>query len=113
MFVWLISHQPAVLFSQNKPATNNQPTTLLSQNKSELATSHKPNEQAAYVTKLYIFTKIADYYMHYSSDGMVLVAVGSGLDYIWPYAHKLTSHYLHNLTYRNAHHTSDQMRRRT
>jgi hypothetical protein len=24
LFVWLISHQPAVLFSQNKPATNNQ-----------------------------------------------------------------------------------------
>jgi hypothetical protein len=23
LFVWLISHQPAVLFSQNKPAINN------------------------------------------------------------------------------------------
>jgi hypothetical protein len=26
MFAWLISHQPAVLCSQNKPATSNQPT---------------------------------------------------------------------------------------
>jgi hypothetical protein len=25
LFVWLISHQPAALFSQNKPATSNQP----------------------------------------------------------------------------------------
>jgi hypothetical protein len=32
MFVWLISHQPAVFFSQNKPAP---------------AISHQPNEQAA------------------------------------------------------------------
>jgi hypothetical protein len=31
LFVWLISHQPAVLFSQNKPAP---------------AISHQPNEQA-------------------------------------------------------------------
>jgi hypothetical protein len=46
LFVWLIIHQPAVLFSQNKPATNNQPTVLFSQNKSALATSHQPNEQA-------------------------------------------------------------------
>jgi 5-methylcytosine-specific restriction endonuclease McrA len=28
MFAWLISHQPAVLFSQNKPVTNNQPAVL-------------------------------------------------------------------------------------
>jgi hypothetical protein len=33
LFVWLISHQPAVFFSQNKPATNNQSTVLFSQNK--------------------------------------------------------------------------------
>jgi hypothetical protein len=32
-FVWLIRHQLAVLFSQNKPATSNQPAVLLSQNK--------------------------------------------------------------------------------
>jgi hypothetical protein len=44
LFVWLISHQPAVLFSHNKPATSNQPTVLFSQNKSALAISHQPNE---------------------------------------------------------------------
>jgi hypothetical protein len=33
LFAWLISHQPAVLFSQNKPAINNQPAVLFSQNK--------------------------------------------------------------------------------
>jgi hypothetical protein len=42
---WLISHQPAVLFSQNKPATNNQPTVLFSQNKPAAAISHQPTEQ--------------------------------------------------------------------
>jgi hypothetical protein len=46
LFVWLISHQPAVLFSQNKPATSNQPIVLFSQNKSAPAISHQPNEQA-------------------------------------------------------------------
>jgi hypothetical protein len=46
LFVWLISHQPAVLFSQNKPATSNQPAVLFSQNKSAPAISHQPNEQA-------------------------------------------------------------------
>jgi hypothetical protein len=45
LFVWLISHQPAVLFSQNKPATSNQPPVLFSQNKSAPAISHQPNEQ--------------------------------------------------------------------
>jgi hypothetical protein len=44
LFFWLISHQPAVLFSHNKPATSNQPTVLFSQNKSALAISHQPNE---------------------------------------------------------------------
>jgi hypothetical protein len=39
--------QPAVLFSHNKPATNNQPTVLFSQNKPAPAISHQPNEQAA------------------------------------------------------------------
>jgi hypothetical protein len=47
LFAWLISHQPAVLFSQNKPATSNQPAVLFSQNKPALAISHQPNEQAA------------------------------------------------------------------
>jgi hypothetical protein len=46
MFVRLISHQPAVLFCQNKPATSNQPAILFSQNKSAPTISHQPNEQA-------------------------------------------------------------------
>jgi hypothetical protein len=33
LFVWLISHQPAVLFSQNNPATSNQPAVPFSHNK--------------------------------------------------------------------------------
>jgi hypothetical protein len=41
MFVWLISHQPAVLFSQNKPATSNQPTVLFSQKKSAPASNQQ------------------------------------------------------------------------
>jgi hypothetical protein len=45
LFAWLINHQPAVLFSQNKPATNNQPTILFSQHKLAPATNHQPNEQ--------------------------------------------------------------------
>jgi hypothetical protein len=40
LFVWLISHQPALLFSQNKPATSNQPIVLFSQNKSAPTISH-------------------------------------------------------------------------
>jgi hypothetical protein len=44
LFVWLISHQPTVLFSQNKPAISNQPAILFSQNKSAPAISHQPNE---------------------------------------------------------------------
>jgi hypothetical protein len=47
LFVWLISHQPTVLLSQNKPGTSNQPAVLLSQNKPAPAISHQPNEQAA------------------------------------------------------------------
>jgi hypothetical protein len=46
LFAWLMSHQPAVLFSQNKSATSNQPTVLFSQNKPAPAVSHQPNEQA-------------------------------------------------------------------
>jgi hypothetical protein len=46
LFVWLISHQPAVLFSHNKPATSNQPAVLFSQNKPAPAISHQPTEQA-------------------------------------------------------------------
>jgi hypothetical protein len=47
LFVWLISHQPAVLFSQNKSATSNQPTVLFSQNKPAPAINHQLNEHAA------------------------------------------------------------------
>jgi hypothetical protein len=47
LFAWLISHQPAVLFSHNKPVTSNQPAVLFSQNKPALAISHQPTEQAA------------------------------------------------------------------
>jgi hypothetical protein len=46
LFAWLISHQPALLFSHNKPATSNQPAVLLSQNKPVSAISHHLNEQA-------------------------------------------------------------------
>jgi hypothetical protein len=42
----LISHQPIVLFSQNKPATSNQSALLFSQNKPAPAISHQRNEQA-------------------------------------------------------------------
>jgi hypothetical protein len=46
LLVWLINHQPAVFFSQNKPATSNKLAVLFSQNKSALAISHQPNEHA-------------------------------------------------------------------
>jgi hypothetical protein len=46
LFARLISHQPAVLSSQNKPAISNQPAVLFSQNKSAPAISHQPTEQA-------------------------------------------------------------------
>jgi hypothetical protein len=46
LFVWLISHQPAVHFSQNTPVISNQPALLFSQNKSASAISHQPNEHA-------------------------------------------------------------------
>jgi hypothetical protein len=46
LFVWLISHRPTVLFSQNKSAISNQPTVLFSQNKPAPAISHQPTEHA-------------------------------------------------------------------
>jgi hypothetical protein len=46
MFAWLISHQPAILFSHNKSATSNQPAVLFSQNKPAPGISHQPTEQA-------------------------------------------------------------------
>jgi hypothetical protein len=50
LFVWLISHQPAVLFYQNKSTISNQPTILFSQNKPAPAISHQPTEQAVHFT---------------------------------------------------------------
>jgi hypothetical protein len=47
LFAWLISHQPAVFFSHNKPAISNQPAVLFSQNKPAPAISHQPTEHAA------------------------------------------------------------------
>jgi hypothetical protein len=47
MFARLITHQPSVLFSQNKPVTSNQPAVLFSQNKPAPAISHQPTEHAA------------------------------------------------------------------
>jgi hypothetical protein len=46
LFAWLISHQPTVLLSHNKPATSNQPAVLFSQNKPAPAISHQPTKQA-------------------------------------------------------------------
>jgi hypothetical protein len=46
LFVWLISHQPTVLFSQNKPTITNQPAVLFSQNKPAPASSHQQNEHS-------------------------------------------------------------------
>jgi hypothetical protein len=46
LIVWFISHQPAVRFSQTKPAISNQSAVLFSQNKPAPAISHQPNEHA-------------------------------------------------------------------
>jgi hypothetical protein len=51
LFAWLISHQPTVLFSQNKPPTSNQPAVFFSHNKPALAINHQPNEQAHRMTR--------------------------------------------------------------
>jgi hypothetical protein len=49
LFARLISHQPAVLFTQNKPVTSNRPAVLFSQNKPAPAISHQPTEQALHM----------------------------------------------------------------
>jgi hypothetical protein len=46
LFVWLISPPASVLFYQNKSATSNQPALLFSQNKPATTISHQPNEHA-------------------------------------------------------------------
>jgi hypothetical protein len=59
VFVWLISHLPAVLLSQNKSATNNQPTVVFSQNKPAPATSQTdrlPPERNETRTKIVVTT---------------------------------------------------------
>jgi hypothetical protein len=44
LFAWLISHQPAVLFSHNEPATSNQPAVLFSQkNQHQPSATSQPN----------------------------------------------------------------------
>jgi hypothetical protein len=64
LFAWLISHQPTVLFSQNKPATSNQPAVLFPQNKPAPAISHQPTEQAVGIHRVlnkvfYIFSQMS------------------------------------------------------
>jgi hypothetical protein len=44
MSAWFISHQPTVLFSQNKSTISKQRAVLFSQNKPAPAISHRPNE---------------------------------------------------------------------
>jgi hypothetical protein len=61
LFAWLISHQPAVLFSHNKPATSNQPAVLFSQNKPAPAISHQPTEQAYLLSTLYNTSSTCQY----------------------------------------------------
>jgi hypothetical protein len=47
LFAWLISHQPAVLFSHNEPATSNQPAVLFSQkNQHQPSATSQPNRPA-------------------------------------------------------------------
>jgi hypothetical protein len=40
MFVWLVSHQPAALFSRNKPNHQQPVNTFFSE---QISTSHQPN----------------------------------------------------------------------
>jgi hypothetical protein len=47
LFVWLISQQAVVLFSQNKPVMSNQSVVLFSQIKPAPTINHQPNEQAS------------------------------------------------------------------
>jgi hypothetical protein len=52
LFAWLISHQPAVFFSQNKPVTSNQPVVFFSQNKSTPAISQTNRQLTGQVWSL-------------------------------------------------------------
>jgi hypothetical protein len=51
LFIRLISHQPAVLFSKNKSATSNLSVVFFSQNKPAPAISHQPNEHTEGVSQ--------------------------------------------------------------
>jgi hypothetical protein len=66
LFAWLISHQPAVLFSHNKSATSNQPAVLFSHKKPAPAISHQPNEQTVGLLLTFLVTKL--YYIGLSVD---------------------------------------------
>jgi hypothetical protein len=44
MFVWIITHHPTLLFSQNKSAPTNQPIVFFPK---QINTSHQPGEQVA------------------------------------------------------------------
>jgi hypothetical protein len=44
LFIWLISNQITILFSENKSAINHQSEIFFSQNKSASPTSYQPNE---------------------------------------------------------------------
>jgi hypothetical protein len=54
LFAWLIGHQPAVLFPQNKLAISNQLAVLFFQNKSASVINHHPNEQAAHLLNFFL-----------------------------------------------------------
>jgi hypothetical protein len=54
LFAWFISHQPIVLFSQTKPATNNKPAVLFSQNKPAPAISQTNRLSNAYASIMVI-----------------------------------------------------------
>jgi hypothetical protein len=44
LFVWIITHHPTLLFSQNKSAPTNQPIVFFPK---QINTSHQPGEQVA------------------------------------------------------------------
>jgi hypothetical protein len=54
LFVWFISHQPTVLFLSEQTSQHNQPAVLFSQNKPAPAISHQPNEQADCYLNLFL-----------------------------------------------------------
>jgi hypothetical protein len=75
LFIWLISHQSAVLFSHNKSATSNQSTVLFSHNKSAPAISHQPNKRTA------CFVGILPWYMESRATGRASPACSCRLAY--------------------------------